>query len=88
MAETINIYDPRTMQKLISRMPPVHTFLKSKFFKNFIPPLSILKALMLISRKATANLPPLCIDALAERPYPIRATLLQPTHRLILHPIR
>ena len=34
MAETINIYDPRTMQKLISRMPPVHTFLKSKFFKN------------------------------------------------------
>lgn len=34
MANTFDIYDPRTMQKLISRMPPVHTFLKSKFFKN------------------------------------------------------
>lgn len=34
MANTFDIYDPRTMQKLVSRMPPVHTFLKSKFFKN------------------------------------------------------
>lgn len=34
MANQIDIYDPRTMQKLISRMPPVHTFLKSTFFKN------------------------------------------------------
>lgn len=30
----ISIYDPRTMQKLITRMPPVHTFLKSTFFKK------------------------------------------------------
>lgn len=34
MANTFDIYDPRTMQKLVSRMPPVHTFLKSRFFKN------------------------------------------------------
>lgn len=34
MANTFDIYDPRTMQKLVSRMPPVHTFLKSTFFKN------------------------------------------------------
>ena len=34
MPNMIDIYDPRTMQKLISRMPPAHTFLKSTFFKN------------------------------------------------------
>ena len=34
MANTFDIYDPRTMQKLIERMPPVHTFLKTTFFKN------------------------------------------------------
>lgn len=30
----ISIYDPRTMGKLIERMPKVHTFIKSTFFKN------------------------------------------------------
>ncbi len=34
MSNTFDIYDPRTMQKLISRMPPTKTFLKSTFFKN------------------------------------------------------
>ena len=34
MPNMIDIYDPRTMQKLISRMPPARTFLKSTFFKN------------------------------------------------------
>lgn len=30
----ISIYDPRTMGKLIERMPRVHTFIKDTFFKN------------------------------------------------------
>lgn len=30
----ISIYDPRTMGKLIERMPKVHTFIKSTFFRN------------------------------------------------------
>lgn len=34
MAIENNIYDPRTMGKLISRMPPVHTFFRDTFFKN------------------------------------------------------
>lgn len=34
MANEISIYDPRTMGKVISRTPMVHTFLKSTFFKN------------------------------------------------------
>ncbi len=34
MPNTFDIYDPRTMQKLISRIPPARTFLKNTFFKN------------------------------------------------------
>lgn len=34
MANTVGIYEPRTMGRLISKMPPVHTFLKDTFFKN------------------------------------------------------
>lgn len=30
----ISIYDPRTMGKLVERMPKVHTFIKSTFFRN------------------------------------------------------
>ncbi len=30
----ISIYDPRTMGKLVQRMPPVRTFIKSTFFKH------------------------------------------------------
>ncbi len=30
----ISIYDPRTMGKLIERMPKVHTFIKDTFFRN------------------------------------------------------
>lgn len=30
----ISIYDPRTMGKLIERMPKTHTFIKSTFFRN------------------------------------------------------
>ena len=30
----ISIYDPRTMGKLVERMPKVHTFIKDTFFKN------------------------------------------------------
>lgn len=30
----ISIYDPRTMGRLIERMPKVHTFIKDTFFKN------------------------------------------------------
>ncbi len=33
-ANNFDIFEPRTMQKLIQRMPPVHTFLKSTFFKK------------------------------------------------------
>ncbi len=38
MANTTNfdIFEPRTMQKLIRRMPPTHTFLKSTFFKKTV----------------------------------------------------
>ena len=31
---TIGLYDPRTMGKLIERMPKVHTFIKDTFFRN------------------------------------------------------
>lgn len=34
MPGTISIYDPRTMGKLVERMPKVHTFIKSTFFRN------------------------------------------------------
>lgn len=34
MPNTVSIYDPRTMGKLVSRMPAVHTFFRSTFFKN------------------------------------------------------
>lgn len=34
MAIQTSIYEPRTMGKLISRMPPVHTFFRDTFFKN------------------------------------------------------
>lgn len=30
----ISIYDPRTMGKLVERMPKVHTFIKDTFFRN------------------------------------------------------
>ena len=30
----VGIFDPRTMGKIVSRMPPVRTFFKSTFFKN------------------------------------------------------
>lgn len=32
--ETVSIYDPRTMGRVVSKMPPVHTFFRSTFFKN------------------------------------------------------
>lgn len=34
MAINTNLYEPRTMGKLITRMPPVHTFFRDTFFKN------------------------------------------------------
>lgn len=34
MAINTNIYEPRTMGKLITRIPPVHTFFRDTFFKN------------------------------------------------------
>ncbi|MCL2107807.1 MAG: major capsid protein [Oscillospiraceae bacterium] len=34
MPNNISIYEPRTMDKLIRRLPPVHTFFKSTFFKR------------------------------------------------------
>lgn len=34
MSITTDIYTPRTMGKLIERMPPVHTFFRDTFFKN------------------------------------------------------
>lgn len=34
MANEISIYDPRTMGKIVQRMPAVHTFFKSTFFKK------------------------------------------------------
>ena len=30
----ISIYDPRTMGKLVERMPKVHTFIRDTFFRN------------------------------------------------------
>ena len=32
--EAVSIYDPRTMGRVVSKMPPVHTFFRSTFFKN------------------------------------------------------
>lgn len=34
MANEISIYEPRTMAKIVSRMPMVHTFFRTTFFKN------------------------------------------------------
>jgi len=34
MANEMSIYEPRTMGKIIQRMPPLHTFLKNTFFKT------------------------------------------------------
>ena len=34
MANEISIFDPRTMGKIVTRMPSVHTFFKSTFFKT------------------------------------------------------
>ena len=32
--ETVSIYEPRTMGRVVSKMPPVHTFFRSTFFKH------------------------------------------------------
>lgn len=34
MAIETTIYTPRTLGKLITRMPPVHTFFRDTLFKN------------------------------------------------------
>lgn len=34
MANEVSIYDPRTMGRLILKMPPVHTFFRSTFFRH------------------------------------------------------
>ena len=34
MAIETTIYTPRTLGKLVRRMPPVHTFFRDTFFKN------------------------------------------------------
>ena len=34
MAETVSIYEPRTMGRVVTKLPPVHTFFRSTFFKN------------------------------------------------------
>ena len=34
MSIQTDIYTPRTLGKLITRMPPVHTFFRDTFFKN------------------------------------------------------
>lgn len=34
MAINTNLYEPRTLGKLITRMPPVHTFFRDTFFKD------------------------------------------------------
>ena len=34
MANEVSIYDPRTMDRLVSKMPPVRTFFRSTFFKR------------------------------------------------------
>lgn len=34
MANEISIYEPRTMGKIVSRMPVVHSFFRTMFFKN------------------------------------------------------
>lgn len=32
--ETVSIYEPRTMGRVVTKLPPVHTFFRSTFFKN------------------------------------------------------
>jgi len=32
--EAVSIYDPRTMGRVVTKMPPVHTFFRNTFFKN------------------------------------------------------
>ncbi len=34
MANEVSIYDPRTMGRVITKLPPVHTFFRSTFFRN------------------------------------------------------
>lgn len=34
MANEVSIYEPRTMDKVVKKLPPVHTFFRSTFFKN------------------------------------------------------
>ncbi len=34
MANEISIYEPRTMGRVVRKLPPVHTFFRSTFFKN------------------------------------------------------
>ena len=34
MAETVSIYEPRTMGRVVTKLPPVHTFFRSTFFKH------------------------------------------------------
>ena len=34
MPNNVSIYEPRTIGAIVKRLPPVHTFLKSTFFKN------------------------------------------------------
>lgn len=34
MANEVSIYEPRTMGRIVSKMPPVRTFFRSTFFKN------------------------------------------------------
>ena len=34
MAETVSIYEPRTMGRVVTKLLPVHTFFRSTFFKN------------------------------------------------------
>lgn len=32
--ETVSIYEPRTMGRVVTKLPPVHTFFRSTFFRN------------------------------------------------------
>lgn len=34
MANEVSIYDPWTMGRVVTKLPPVHTFFRSTFFKN------------------------------------------------------
>ena len=34
MANEVSIYDPRTMGRVVTKLPPVHTFFRSTFFRN------------------------------------------------------